>query len=1025
MLKRRISRFLALSLAALLLGAQTLAAPRPLVTPAAPVPSPKAPTGDRAASGPLLGSLSYGPGDRVAEVDEEFVVDSGYPLDYYLFRGDGPILFDIEISRYFGPVDGDGHLLHPENVHSNNGMVDLTLRLWDVDEDYAGDDIAPEVDKVYVNGTYVGTLSGWNDQWSTVTLSVPVSTLRFPHLDEQRTVVPASNTIRIDIDTANVGVCECWAVAVDWTRLVLRGVRPALLVHGFISDAGTWDAWTTPTGFADQAGLPAEAFSFPNNTGSWAVHMNDEAGWVAEMKERLGVEKINIVGHSKGGLDSRAYLAFLAGDDVENLIMLGTPNGGSPLADLLEAVATEEPTLNGQSLEPALSELSEAYMQNIFNLLVGRNPKTDYYTVAGDWMSLINGNPLIDGRDDGVVAVASVEWLPYTLSLGRTGSRHDQMTSGTAERDLALPVLRQDALTVNSLPGNPLVTTKVVTTSGASSLQLSLLEGHHLAGGSQSHPVALEAGSPGSIGLIWLEGSPNITLFGPDGQELTAGDPGVTVTEEPVLEYNTRFYRIESPQAGDYQVVVSSPDPLSYAVVAASPESPLSVSAEPRQPLLLPGEPAVLEATVTAPAGSPLLAQVEATVRAPDGSLTDLTIHDDGTGPDLVAGDQVFTGEYLPGQAGYHVAVVTAGTPQLQRITTTGFLVLSGEDRFLQVAGHHGVDDDGDGLFDQLAVTLDLTSQAGGSFLYSMRLEADGQSIAQVGGPLALPPGSSQLALTFDGQSLGESGFTGDLILSGTLLRGDGQIADVRVPLAVLSGYSAEQFEHAPLRLLPGIQEQAVDADQDGQYDALQVMVPVEVEGGTYHFNARLVDGNLQEIAWAGGSATLVAGENSLLLSFPGEAIGGHGVDGPYHLRDFSLYGSGHSLSRVELHTTQAYAFTQFEGAALQEGVHLLDPLNPDQSVTLPAGEEFPIRFRWMLGGQPTLDESVTIRIRDGANRLVAGYTYGYGITYDPAIGEYVQPFLPARYGLEAGDEIRVLIYFGGKLQATAQVSLN
>ena len=41
-------------------------------------------------------------------------------------------------------------------------------------------------------------------------------------------------------------------------------------------------------------------------------------------------EKVNIVAHSKGGLDARWYIANSDPDKVANLIMIGTPNAGSP-----------------------------------------------------------------------------------------------------------------------------------------------------------------------------------------------------------------------------------------------------------------------------------------------------------------------------------------------------------------------------------------------------------------------------------------------------------------------------------------------------------------------------------------------------------------------------------------------------------------------------------------------------------------------------------------------------------------------
>jgi triacylglycerol esterase/lipase EstA (alpha/beta hydrolase family) len=55
---------------------------------------------------------------------------------------------------------------------------------------------------------------------------------------------------------------------------------------------------------------------------------------VEDLQSRTQADRINIVAHSKGGLDARVFLANnMASDDVENLIMIGTPNAGSPLAE--------------------------------------------------------------------------------------------------------------------------------------------------------------------------------------------------------------------------------------------------------------------------------------------------------------------------------------------------------------------------------------------------------------------------------------------------------------------------------------------------------------------------------------------------------------------------------------------------------------------------------------------------------------------------------------------------------------------
>ena len=60
---------------------------------------------------------------------------------------------------------------------------------------------------------------------------------------------------------------------------------------------------------------------------------------VQDIKEQSGAQKINIVGYSKGGLDARVFLDITDTKDVANLIMIGTPNAGSPVAETNDVCA--------------------------------------------------------------------------------------------------------------------------------------------------------------------------------------------------------------------------------------------------------------------------------------------------------------------------------------------------------------------------------------------------------------------------------------------------------------------------------------------------------------------------------------------------------------------------------------------------------------------------------------------------------------------------------------------------------------
>ncbi|MDF2626197.1 MAG: hypothetical protein K0R39_28 [Symbiobacteriaceae bacterium] len=1074
-----------------------------------------------------VGIAGYTPGDSGAESDEEFVLDSDPALDTYTFRSGGPLVFPITIDRYFGPVDANGHLLHPENIEGEAAL--LTLRVWDVDQNSGTAEYAPEVDEVYFNDQLVGTLSGADYQWSTFTVSVPVSQLKFPDL-VGGTAGSADNWVEIFIDTANVGNCECWAVEVDWARLVVKGIRPTVLVHGFKSDASTWNAWET--NYAPNAGLPVYTLSFANNNGSWLDHADELGQHIDAAKQMFGVDKLNIVGHSKGGLDSRAMLALSGRTDILRLVMLGTPNGGSPLADIaLVGGMMGGPvitTLIDGIGNPALTELTPGYMA-IGNLLVGRNPATQYFTVAGNWNDtlLVDGNPLIWGQDDGVVAVSSVETLSYTTNLGRTTSFHTSMTSGAGEWALA----QGQVVTTFGVGSKPVAK----AAAGVGNPYLSYLSTHAInMGDTATHEIVAQAGVPVTFGILWGSGALTLAAASPTGAPLAHGVGGVTIStaEDDLTGLTYSVVRVEAPEAGAYRLTVASAEPgsVDYLVLAAE-EAPPSLTAAMRSSVVGAGTGAVVEATLDWQGQTPAPVQAEARILRPDGTVDTITLADDGTGEDAVAGDGTYTGIYTPSADGFHyVAVVATGTAPgsaLRRFASSGFAVTSQADKLGTVTGHRGVDTDGDGLFNYLEADISTAVTTPGAYQVAARLtDAGGHTLALAGTSANLGAGPGTVQLRFDGTLLGESGFTGDLsVVDAALIRSDGGLADFRSGPWTLSGYSAGQFLQQAIHVLPGIADQALDTDGDGLYDRLDVTLQVEVDlPGWYDVNARLVDSTEAEIVWAWEMPELSAGVNTIVLHFDGGAIRGNGRNGPYHVRDFSLYpqATGKGINIYDLHTTAPYDASQFvepppvdfeppvwpPGAALTvsnvtstsltlswpaatdnlgithyyimqdyndvyvvdgtvhsytvtgltnntsyqfivlaedvvgnltigpqvtattrtptgSGVAFVAPLDAAGPVTHPADKVLPIQFQWLVDGVPTLDTSVSVRVRDGSGRLVAGYTYGAGIAYDQALGQYLQAFDPALYGLGPGAQLRIQVYFGGKLRATAYVNLE
>jgi uncharacterized alpha/beta hydrolase family protein len=214
-----------------------------------------------------------------------------------------------------------------------------------------------------------------------------------------------------------------------------------LLIHGYASDASAWTKWED---LLKKDGIPFYPITFyksDDKCGSAADHAKELNTQVQQILKNMTTasssKKVNLVGHSKGGLDARVFLAnstFTNNKAISNLIMIGTPNAGSPIAQ------------SSNICEPAVEDLKPGAADT----KVGMNPNTKYYTISGDWNpSLIFNCPQVLGGvgysqlpkpNDGLVPVSSVESQVYFHNLGHTSDCHSNLL-GDKEYGLAKPIL--------------------------------------------------------------------------------------------------------------------------------------------------------------------------------------------------------------------------------------------------------------------------------------------------------------------------------------------------------------------------------------------------------------------------------------------------------------------------------------------------------------------------------------------------------------------------------------------------------
>lgn len=169
------------------------------------------------------------------------------------------------------------------------------------------------------------------------------------------------------------------------------------------------------------------------------------AAFVEATLQNQRARKVNLFGHSQGGIDSR-YVASPGGagygDRVGALITLGTPHYGTPFTDIALGLIpgpTEQVLVfllnflgaaqNQQSdVEASLYTLSETYMQGEFNVLYTDDPGVQYYSWMGETCVAAIGcqdavDPLLlfsynliygaSGANDGLVPIDSAIWGEY------------------------------------------------------------------------------------------------------------------------------------------------------------------------------------------------------------------------------------------------------------------------------------------------------------------------------------------------------------------------------------------------------------------------------------------------------------------------------------------------------------------------------------------------------------------------------------------------------------------------------------
>ena len=125
-------------------------------------------------------------------------------------------------------------------------------------------------------------------------------------------------------------------------------VRPVLLVHGF---GGTKSSWSFLARTLRARGLTVDAITY-SPFGTSVEQLADRlAVEVERMLSQTGADKVHLVGHSLGGVViAQAITSGRLTGQVDTVVTLGSPFGGSPWANLLPVGAIARALREGSPL---------------------------------------------------------------------------------------------------------------------------------------------------------------------------------------------------------------------------------------------------------------------------------------------------------------------------------------------------------------------------------------------------------------------------------------------------------------------------------------------------------------------------------------------------------------------------------------------------------------------------------------------------------------------------------------------------
>jgi Bacterial Ig domain/PKD domain/Calx-beta domain/Palmitoyl protein thioesterase len=431
--------------------------------------------------------------------------------------------------------------------------------------------------------------------------------------------------------------------------------RPVVMVHGLWSDASTWAGYTQLLQAVNPDWYGFAVGTMDTESGTIAANAAEVAQAVENVRVAREAWHVDLVAHSTGGLIARRYVHELmqpladGTPPVASLVMLGTPNHGSPCADLVPLESTFEMRTD---------------VVRGFNAAVTERRGVDFSVAAGERTHVTCDMPL---PGDDVVPVASARtgyddsavFQVAHVAMTNSDALFHQFVKPHLSRAPAGPAGLRSAFAAtvaSAAAGDPIERP-----------QPQLLDSRTLSiGAGASVELPLSAGSGSGVGAVLAApGSVSSTLrdvFGDpvDAFEASGGAGLAFRTVRGSAEASSQF-RLEVRNEG------AEPVQVPFSAWVEDPATRLEANAVQSSPA---GRVRVTAQVL----GSPRPA-ITAELRRTGMQPVTLTLLDDGLSGDGAKADGVYSNRTNALENGDYTVVVRAASP-LNRLTTAAVRVL-------------------------------------------------------------------------------------------------------------------------------------------------------------------------------------------------------------------------------------------------------------------------------------------------------------------------------------------------------------